>query len=667
MSKHIATGLFAVLLFATSLSAQRSGGPTVVVVTDPERGAMVRWPLPERAYPAGGFQLDRIAAGGARQLVAIVKPGVAPEGGTLAPEKARFAADYIRLAANPAVATDPKLKDEFAQTRLVVELMSLYDPLFAKTLGIAYEDRPAPQNGTLVHEVLALNASGRPSGTYAISPPTPFVAMPPPAPPADFRGVATREGVGLFWSPPSKEERNPAAAVSYEVRKSSTVLTPEPVLRMSGSGETEEAPGVVDPKPAIETTITYTIVSLDIFGRRGPASAPLEVFYPDYSALDPPTGIAESTSDGKALLTWTAPANRNRKGWKIVRALQPEAVGDPAQIVSGMSFTDTTTSVGTTYYYRISAINQRGEAGLPNTSQAILVRSGKPPAAPTKLEAKIKTGKIILTWEGGPETVAGYQVERSIEGSNWSLMNRVVSSEPRYDDVYPRDATGTLRYRVIAWSYDDTPSQPSAVLTVPLPDTSPPLAPLVEAIDGAEGKVAVQFAPGGAADGDVARFYVLRSLTPKDPGIVLQPEGLGATARSFVDADVEAGVTYFYRLVAVDAAGNRSAPTDPPAAVHVGAPPLPAPPLPKAHFEAKPFPRVVFEFPPSSSPSVRYALERRDTAGRWVMIQGPFAQEAGSAMDATPPRNGTAVYRFVTLSTNGGSGPRSAEVSVTIP
>jgi hypothetical protein len=118
--------------------------------------------------------------------------------------------------------------------------------------------------------------------------------------------------------------------------------------------------------------------------------------------------------------------------------------------------------------------------------------------------------------------------------------------------------------------------------------------------------------------------------------------------------------------VAVDAAGNRSNPTEP-ATVRVSEPPLPQPAAPRARYEAKPFPHVTFEFTPPASPSVRYALERRDRTGKWFLILGPFAQESTSVMDATPQRGTKSAYRLVSIASNGAAGPRSTEVEVEVP
>src|SRR5438093_2646827 len=259
--------------------------PTVIVVVDANRGALIRWPLPKGPLPPGGYQVERLT-GSTRQLVGTVHPGTAAEADQkLAPEKATLAKKYLEISARP-IGNDPKQKSDFNQARLSVELLSLQDPEVARLLGLSIDDRGAAFGAVVSYSVTALGGNGQQQALYAVSPLTKIEPKSPPPPPGDLRGLAIRKGVALFWSATPKAERNPAAAVTYELRKKeggqSILITPEPVLRLNTSVSSgEEAPGAIDPNPKIETTSSYTITSLDIFGRRGTESAPVQVFFPD--------------------------------------------------------------------------------------------------------------------------------------------------------------------------------------------------------------------------------------------------------------------------------------------------------------------------------------------------------------------------------------------------
>lgn len=90
---------------------------------------------------------------------------------------------------------------------------------------------------------------------------------------------------------------------------------------------------------------------------------------------------------------------------------------------------------------------------------------------------------------------------------------------------------------------------------------------MVNLIDGSEGKVSLRFTLPESANG----FFIFRSETAGQSGNVIASGLLASGRGAFVDTSVVPGRTYFYRLVAVDAAGNRSVPVEPPATVRVAA------------------------------------------------------------------------------------------------
>ena len=640
----------------------------LAVVYDPARGAMLRWALPpaDQRIPKS-FRVER-SVSGVKKVIGELSVGVNSSG--LDAEKQKALQHYLTLEAEPDRESNPEKKKAFVQAVFGTQLIAAASPAAAAFLGLTIDDPTAPRGANVVYTVFAVAGTGSPERMFAASLPAKLEPIPPPGPPPGFRAELQRNKVGLFWSTPDPAAKNPAAAVTYEIRRrdpagKAELLTPEPILKLRDTGKTP-APGFVDGKPLVEVRASYTITAVDLFGRRGPESNPVDTFMPDFAGLDPPSRIVARNAGGRTTITWEATPSSRRAGWKIMRAINPEAVGEPltTEPLKTQTFSDTTGQPGTAYYYQIFAVNQRGETSLPGISQGVVFKSGKSPSPPSKLTAERKTGRIILTWQAPADPVAGYQVERSIEGKDWTILSSTVTAEPRYEDVYSRDATGTFLYRVVSWSYEDSKSVPSEVITVTLADTSPPLVPIVNGIDGTDGKVVLRFTPRGGAD-DAAGFYILRSRTATEPGQVVNAAMLKSDVAELTDSDVEAGSTYFYRVVAVDTAGNRSEPTNP-VSVLVAEPVLPAPPAPKARFEAKPFPRVVFEFEASKKTSIRWALERKEANGKWTLIQGPFPAGTTTVTDAHPPGSGKVTYRLVAIATNGASGPKSPEVEVVI-
>jgi fibronectin type 3 domain-containing protein len=662
-----ATVLLLLLGAGGGLAAEeRKGEERVVAIVEADGSALVRWWLPPDPFPTRGFRLERMVEGGAASPVATVAPDPAALA-RLNPQLGRAVESYLSLSRGKA--QDPTSREQRELARFQVELLTLGDAAAAAALGLSVRDTRPPAGATVIYTVVALGEAGQ--IVLGSSQPVRIAPMPPPSPPTDLRAEPAREGVLLFWAPSSIDSGKTWEAASFEVhrreseRGGPSKVSTAPVLL----GVKPDLPAFRDASAPVETTLYYSVVGVDLAGRRSPESVLVKVFQPDFAALDPPTDLTARVGSGKVLLTWKAPRNANRAGWRVERAANPDAFGErlTPEPVASDSYTDESAPRGSSWYYRVSAINRRGEEGPPSLRVAVRVTDTKPPPPPSHLTAERRAGRVVLTWSPPSEAgVAAFQVERSANGREWQLLTSIASAEPRYEDLFPAETGGSVQYRVRSLTADDVASEPTAPLKVSLPDTVPPAAPVIEKIDGTGGQVKLQFRPGGGP-GDADRFYVLRSASILETGSIVDPKGLSAAERSFTDTQVEAGRTLYYRIVALDAAGNRSEPSNPPAAVRVGSPGLPTPPPPRLHFESKPFPRVVAEFTAAPSPSVRWVLERREADGRWLVIQGPLVAEATSAMDVHPPRRRRAAYRLSALGTNGAAGPSSQAVELDVP
>src|SRR6266498_5691745 len=155
--------IITVLLAALAVSAG-AAEPTVVVVVDADRGALIRWPLPAGALPRNGFHVERLM-GAKREVIGVVRPGTAAEADQrLSAAKAKLVKQYLDVSARPG-SNDPKQKKDLTQARLSVELVSLQDPQLAHFLGLTIEDRRAPFGAVVSYAVTALGES---PAVYAI-------------------------------------------------------------------------------------------------------------------------------------------------------------------------------------------------------------------------------------------------------------------------------------------------------------------------------------------------------------------------------------------------------------------------------------------------------------------------------------------------------------------
>ena len=120
-----------------------------------------------------------------------------------------------------------------------------------------------------------------------------------------------------------------------------------------------------DATVSAETRYTYRIKAINGAG----ASERSRWFHIDTPAApvpDKPTGLEATASHGQVVLTWDDPGDDSITGYVILRRLRyddpsghfDELVADTGSAAT--TYTDDTVVAGTTYTYRIKAINEYG-------------------------------------------------------------------------------------------------------------------------------------------------------------------------------------------------------------------------------------------------------------------------------------------------------------------
>ncbi len=151
------------------------------------------------------------------------------------------------------------------------------------------------------------------------------------------------------------------------------------------------------------SSASSTITATDNGGNQK-LSLAVAVFLPAGALPGAPT-LSAAASGAQVKLTWSHVANAS-----TYNVLRSTTSGGETLLVSGLTgttYTDTTTSIGTKYYYEVQAVNGNGTG----TSAEVSVT---PLSAPTGLAATAQTNQVLLTWTdttGGAAT--GFAVQRS--------------------------------------------------------------------------------------------------------------------------------------------------------------------------------------------------------------------------------------------------------------
>lgn len=159
------------------------------------------------------------------------------------------------------------------------------------------------------------------------------------------------------------------------------------------------------------------------------------------------TAIAISSSEID--LAWSDNST-DETGFSIERSLDGSSFSLLTTLTAGTtSYSDSGLTAGQTYWYRVFAENANGPSGYSNTAFA---SPASPPIAPGNLTATaISSSEIDLAWSDHSSDETGFGIERSLDGSNFSLLTTVAAGTTTYSDT-GLTAGQTYWYRVSAYN-----------------------------------------------------------------------------------------------------------------------------------------------------------------------------------------------------------------------
>ncbi|HKQ52665.1 MAG TPA: hypothetical protein VJT74_09875 [Pyrinomonadaceae bacterium] len=224
--------------------------------------------------------------------------------------------------------------------------------------------------------------------------------------------------------------------------------------------------------------------------------------------------------------------------------------------------------------YSVRYVNAAGQRAV--FSNFLLVEpAAKIAEPPTITGRELSANAITLTWNPPSANIDGstpvnllgynvYRVEKSQTEIGQTPINTNLVTATRFSDQtfrFGEEYNYVVRSVSLGTGGAQVESLNSNALTVAPLDTFAPSAPGRISIAPAPGRLALFFPAN--PERDVAGYMVYRStdpLLPKDQWTKLTQNLL--TRTTFQDEAVESGKRYYYYVVAVDAAGNTSAPSD---------------------------------------------------------------------------------------------------------
>ena len=326
-----------------------------------------------------------------------------------------------------------------------------------------------------------------------------------------------------------------SGATSYRVFRSESRGTGYSLLG------TTTATSYVNTGAAVGKTYYYRVKAVNSVGTSGYSN--IVSGKAKTAAPAAPSVTIGNSSTGKPQLTWKAVSGAVK--YEVYRSTRQNSGYSLLGTTTSTSYVNTGASTGTTYYYRVKAVNRNGMAsGYSN------IVSGKAkaaaPAAPSVTAGNSSTGKPRLTWKAVSGAVS-YRIYRSeSRGTGYSLLG--TTSSTSY--VNTGAAVGkTYYYRVKAVNRDGMASGYSNIVSCKA-KAAAPAAPSVTAGNSSTGKPRLTWK---AVSGAVS-YRIYRSES-RGTGYSL----LGTTSStSYTNTGAKAGKTYYYRVKAVNRDGMAS-------------------------------------------------------------------------------------------------------------
>src|SRR6058998_2540166 len=420
-------------------------------------------------------------------------------------------------------------------------------------------DTGLPHTTTFTYRVSAINSVGTGPPSTTASATTLAVA---PSPPTGLAASASSSSqISLSWTAPM--DNGGSAITGYKIERSTDGGTTWSTL-VANTGNT--ATTYSDTGLTHTTTYTYRVSAINSIGTSS-ASSVASATTP-IAAPSLPTGVtATAASSSQVGLTWTAPADNGGSaitGYKIERSTDGGSTWTTLVANTGSTattYSDTGLAHGTTYTYRVSAINSIGTSSSSSITSATTL--AVVPSSPTGLAAaSVSSSQNGLTWtapaDNGGSAITGYKIERSTDGgTTWSaLVANTGSTATTYSDTGLTHTT-TYTYRISALNSvgPSSTSNSASATTLAVAPTSPS-APTAAPVSSSQINLSWT-APADNGGSAITGYKIERSTDGGSTWTTLVAN-TASPATAYSDTGLTHTTTYTYRVSAINSVGTGS-------------------------------------------------------------------------------------------------------------
>ena len=262
-----------------------------------------------------------------------------------------------------------------------------------------------------------------------------------------------------------------------------------------------------------------------------------------------PTVTAGTDSQGRPTLKWNAVTGAAK--YEVYRSYSENGPYTKYSTVTGTTYTNTAyLENGTTYYYRVRALNSSGVAGA--YSSVVYVTYKQTLSAPTVTGGNDSQGRPTLKWNA-VTGAAKYEVYRARSRSGEYIKYSTVTGTSYTNTSYIEDGN-TYYYKVRALKSDGTAGAWSSIVSVTYraASTGTLPAPTVTGGNDSQGRPTLKWDKVAGA----AKYEVYRARSRSGEYIKYST----VTGTSYTNTSyIEDGNTYYYKVRALDANGTAGA------------------------------------------------------------------------------------------------------------
>ena len=259
---------------------------------------------------------------------------------------------------------------------------------------------------------------------------------------------------------------------------------------------------------------------------------------------------AAISAPGSVSLTWDAPSSRggSPSGYRVYRGTASGGETLLATLGTTGTYTDSTVAPGQTYYYEVAALNSLGEGARSNERTAATVGA---PGAPQLTSAMPGNSQVSLTWSApstdGGAAITAYNVYRASGGAG--ALIATLGNVTSFTDATAVNGQ-SYSYSVSAVNAVGEGQRSNALSATP---RTVPGAPQLTSAKGVSSGIALAWSAPASNGGAAVTAYKIYRGTASGGETLLTSVG---NVTAYTDTTAANGKTYYYRVSAVNAAGE---------------------------------------------------------------------------------------------------------------